>query len=457
MSQSKELETAPIGKLLLKFSIPAIIGTLVTSLYNIVDRIFLGRYVGEIGISATAVSFPLMMIMMATGMLIAFGTNSQISIKLGEKKQKEAEELLGQGIFLFFFQGLLITIFGLLFLEPTLRLFGATDTILPTAATYLGIVLIGTIPHEISFGVNNFIRGEGNPRIAMVTMITGGIINIILDYIFIAKFGWGVQGAAYATVIGYSISAIWVLYHYLSGNSVVKLKLKNFTMKWKSVKTVLIMGSPHCTMGLISSIITSLFNNQLAKYGGDTAISVNGVIMSFNSIWLMPVIGVSQGAQPIIGYNHGAQRHDRVKQTLIKSITAITIMCCVIAVGLFTYPEKIFELFIGQQNPKMVEMGIEGICIFLFLLPVIGYMIMFSNYFQFVGRPKISLFLTVFRQGIILMPLVIILPGYLGLRGVWFSGLISDIATLIITLHLTIIEWKLLNKKIATQPEPTKA
>lgn len=453
MSQTQELETASIGRLLLKFSIPAIIGTLVTSLYNVVDRIFLGRYVGEVGIGATAVSFPLMMIMMATGMLIGFGTNSLISIKLGEKKPKEAEELLGQGIFLFCFQGLLLTVFGLIFLEPILRLFGATDTILPTASTYLGIVLIGTIPHEISFGVNNFIRGEGNPRVAMVTMVTGGLINIALDYLFIAKWGWGASGAAYATVIGYSISAIWVLYHYLSGKSVVKFHFSNFTMKWKSVRRVMIMGSPQCTMGFIASIITSIFNNQLAKYGGDTAISVNGVIMSFNSIWIMPVIGVSQGAQPIIGYNHGAKKYDRVKKTLVLAILAITSVSILISIGMFSYPEKVFELFVGQSNPKMTEMGVEGICIFLGLLPVIGYMIMFGNYYQFVGRPKISLFLTVFRQGIVLMPLVIILPNYFGLRGVWFSGLISDIATLIVTVYLTVKEWKLLNQKIAIQLE----
>jgi putative MATE family efflux protein len=448
MPHKNELEYAPIGQLLWKFSIPAIVGTLVTTLYNVVDRIFLGRYVGETGIAATAVSFPLMLIMMATGMLIAFGTNSLMSIKLGEKNMEEAEELLGQGIFLFVLQGFIISVLGLLFLEPMLRFFGATDTILPAAKLYLGIVLIGVIPHEISFGVNNFIRGEGSPRIAMVTMVTGGLINIVLDYIFIARFGWGVKGAAAATVIGYSVSAIWVMWHYLSGRSKVKLYGRNFRMRLSTMPSVLAMGAPHCTMGLIASMTVSLFNNQLAKFGGDTAISVYGVMMSFNSISLMPIIGLSQGSQPIIGYNHGAKRHDRVKKTLLISLIAVTIMCSVIAAFMQTYPEKIFEAFIGSSHPEMIDMGAKGITIIYMMLPFLGYMILFSNYFQFTKRPATTMFLTVFRMAIIQIPLLLILPGYFGIKGVWYTGMLTETITLIVTIGLTIREFKRLNKLI---------
>jgi len=265
MKKTDELESSPISRLLLKFSIPAMIGTVTTSLYNVVDRMFLGHYIGSNGIAATTVAFPLMMIMMAFGMLIGFGTTSQISIKLGEKKFEEAEKLLGQGIFLFIAFSVVLTLFSLHFLKPLLHLFGSTKIIYPFASDYLSIVLIGTLAHEISFGVNSFIRGEGSPKVAMITMLVGGLANIVLDYIFIARFGWGMKGAAWATVIGYSISAIWVTYYYISGKSVVKLKLRNIGFTYQSVKSVVVMGSPHFVMNTIASLQMAIFNNQLAK------------------------------------------------------------------------------------------------------------------------------------------------------------------------------------------------
>ncbi|MGM0600608.1 MAG: MATE family efflux transporter [Candidatus Rifleibacteriota bacterium] len=446
MKQTSELENLPISRLLLKFSLPAMAGTIVTSLYNIVDRIFLGRFVGEVGIAATTVSMPMMMIIMAFGMLVGFGTNSQISIKLGEKKQDEAEELLGQGFLLFLLTSLALTSVGLFLLDDLLILFGATEKILPYARPYLGIVLLGVLPNQISFGVNSFIRGEGNPRIAMATMLIGGVLNVIFDYIFIAMFGWGMEGAAWATVLGYSISAAWVLYYYLSGNSEVKLYLRNFTMKLASVWQVMVMGSPHFIMSVITSVQMSIFNNQLSVYGGELAISVMGVLMSFNFIWLMPVIGISQGLQPIVGYNYGACRPDRVKKALYRAILVAIAMCTFFFAVIMLFPEYIFMLFTSDNRSDFVALGADAIKKFLCVLPLIGYLIITGNYFQFTGRPKISLALTIFRQVVFLIPMLLIFPVYMGLDGIWYAMPGSDLGALALTTFFFLRERKQLKR-----------
>ncbi|MBU1107686.1 MAG: MATE family efflux transporter [Candidatus Riflebacteria bacterium] len=449
MSQTHDLETMPVSKLLIKFAIPAITGTMVTSLYNIVDRIFLGRYVGELGIAATTIAMPMMMIVMAIGMLIGFGTNSQISIKLGEKSYEEAEELLGQGLFLFVVSSLIFTTVSLIFMKPLLLIFGATENVLPYAQTYLSIVVLGTITHLISFGANSFIRGEGNPKVAMGTMIIGGIINVILDYLFIGIFGWGMAGAAWATVIGYSVSAIWVLNYYISGNSVVKLYWRNFRMRMTSTWGVLVMGSPHFIMNVIAGVQMSLFNNQLARFGGDNAISIMGVIMSFNLIWLMPIIGISQGLQPIVGYNYGARNFVRVKKALNQALLVSAIMCTLFFLFIELFPSHVFRLFVSDSNSPLVTEGASAIQRFLVLLPVVGFLIISGNYFQFTGRPRTSLVLTVVRQVFVLIPALLILPEYFGLNGVWYTMPVSDGGALILTAFYFLRERKRLKSLIA--------
>ncbi|MDD3148389.1 MAG: MATE family efflux transporter [Candidatus Riflebacteria bacterium] len=453
MKQTRDLEQLPISKLLVKFSVPAMTGTIITSLYNIVDRIFLGHYVGELGIAATTISMPLMMIVMAFGMLIGFGTNSQISIRLGEKRQDEAEQLLGQGMFLFVSSSIIFTVLALLFIEPLLMLFGATEGVLPYAKTYLSIVILGTLSHQISFGANSFIRGEGNPRVAMATMLIGGILNVILDYIFIALCGWGMAGAAWATAIGYTVSATWVLHYYLSGRSALRLRLKYFKIRTDLLKSVLVMGSPSFIMNMIASVQMSLFNNQLARFGGDTAISVMGVIMSFNMIWMMPVIGISQGMQPIVGYNFGARRFDRVKKALFQANVIAIAMSTVCFILIELFPEYVFKLFISDGNSPIISVGVSAIKRFMLLLPIVGYLIITGNYFQFTGRPKISLALTIIRQIGFLIPSLLILPEYFGLNGVWYAMPTSDAAAFIITGLFLIRELRQLKRQINSPSE----
>jgi putative MATE family efflux protein len=293
--------------------------------------------------------------------------------------------------------------------------------------------MIGVLPHQISFGVNSFIRGEGNPKIAMATLLIGGILNVILDYIFIALLGYGMKGAAWATAIGYSVSAVWVLHYYLSGRSFVKFSFANCNMKLESVKQVLLMGSPHFIMHLISSVQMSLFNNQLTRHGNTTSISIMGVLMSFNLIWLMPVIGVSQGLQPIAGYNYGAKNPERVRKALILAIGAATAICLFFYMIVGFFPRFIFSLFTSDSNSAFVVAGADAIGRFLYLLPCVGYLIISGNYFQFTGRPKFSLALTIFRQVVFLIPALIVLPRYFGLNGVWYAMPFADIGALILT------------------------
>lgn len=455
--QTKELETLPVSRLLFKFAVPAMTGTFVNSMYNVVDRMFLGHYVGEMGIAATTVVMPMMMIVMAVGMLIAFGSNSQMSIKLGEKNYDEAEKLLGQGWFMFVVTSLLITVFSIWNMDALLTLFGASDQVLPYARTYAIIIMLGNVVHEISFGANNFVRGEGNPRFAMITMIIGGIVNIIMDYIFIVRMGWGMEGAAWATVIGYSCSAFWVLSYYLRGKSVVKLKFSNFKLHSGLVSRVMVMGSPNFIMNMIASVQASIFNNQLLKFGGDVAVSTMGVIMSFNFFWLMFVIGMSQGMQPVVGYNYGAQKFDRVKRALYGSFAAVTVMCTVLFIVVQVFPEYIFKLFISNGESSIMKIGPKAIQDVFILLPIIGYLVICANYFQFTGRPMVSLALTLLRQVVFLIPSLLILPKYIGILGVWYSLPLADVGALIFTLYFYIKELKVLRVLIAEQREKETA
>lgn len=455
--QTKELEFAPVGKLLVKLSIPAMVGTFVTSLYNIVDRMFLGHYIGEVGIAATTVAFPIMMMIMAVGMLIAFGSNSQLSIKLGEKNYEEADRLLGQGWFLLIASSLTITVFSITFMEPLLRFFGASDSIMDAAKTYTTIVMLGSVSHEISFAANNFVRGEGNAKFAMITMIIGGVINIVLDYTFIAIFQWGMAGAAWATVIGYTVSAMWVYSYYLRGKSVVKLKWKNFKIHKDLILRVLEMGCPNFVMNIIGSLQAALFNNLLVQHGGsggDTAVATMGVIVSFNFIWTMPVIGMSQGMQPIVGYNYGAKRFDRVKRALYLSYATVTVMCTLFFIWAQVFPESIFKMFVGNSSDgadRIMTMGPNALRTIMLFLPIIGFIILTSNYFQFTGKPMRSLTLNLLRQVGFVIPTLLIAPRYLGLAGVWYALPVSDFGALMVTIYLYIGELARLRKLISEQ------
>lgn len=432
MDHSKQLGEEKISTLLLRFSVPAIVGTLVNALYNIVDRIFVGNSEGYLGIAGITIGFPIMIVLMAFGMLIGIGSTSLISIRLGEKNKDEAEHIVGNALILLLTTALTLSIFSLIFIDPLLKLFGASQAVLPYAKSYLSIILFGNVFMAVGFGMNNFIRAEGHPKTAMFTMLIGAIINTILDPIFIFGFGWGIKGAAIATIISQMISAIWVLYHFMSGNSVLKIRFKNLKLNATIVKSILAIGMAPFSMQLAASLLNAIMNKSLTVYGGDIAISAMGIVNSVAMLILMPIIGITQGAQPIIGYNYGAEKYDRVRLTLKVAMIAATVVTTLGFIVTMLFPAQLVSLF-NRKDIELIKFGSYAMRTFLLFLPLIGIQIVGSQYFQAIGKPKQSMILTLSRQVLILIPLLLILPRFFNINGILYAGPISDLLSAILT------------------------
>lgn len=433
MDRSKQLGEQSVGKLLWKFSIPAIVGMLVNALYNIIDRIFVGRGVGLLGISATTVAFPIALIIMGFGMLIGIGAAATVSIRLGQKKKEEAEHILGNAFTLLVIISILVTVLGLIFEEPLLIIFGASTEVLPLAKEFVTIILLGVLLQNIGFGLNNIIRSEGNPKIAMLTMLIGALLNTIFNPIFIFGLHLGIRGSALATIVSQTVCSIWVLSYFMGKKSVLKLKIKNLKLNTDIIKQIVAIGMSPFLMQLVASGITITFNKDLQVYGGDTAIAAFGIINSVSLLILMPIFGINQGSQPIIGYNYGARNFDRVKKALKLAILAATTVCTLGFVIVELFPRAIISVF-SSNNAELIEIGSFGIRIFLIMMPIIGFQIVSANYFQAINKAKIAIFLSLSRQLIILLPLLVILPRFLKLTGVWVSGATADLLASIVTL-----------------------
>lgn len=432
MDHSKQLGEVKVAKLLLKFSIPAIIAMLVNALYNVIDRIFVGNSVGPLGIAGITIGFPIMLVMMAFGMLIGIGANSLVSIRLGEGKKDEAELILGNAMILMIVTAVVETVIGLTFLRPLLKVFGASAEVLPFAQAYMQIILVGAIFQNLSFGMNNFIRGEGNPKVAMLTMLIGVAINSVLCYLFIFVFGMGIRGSALATVIAWSISAAWVLHYFLFGQSTLKIRKRNLKLKKKVIGGIVALGSAPFALQMAASLVNTVMNKSLGHYGGDLAISGMGIVMSVLNLVMMPVIGINQGAQPIIGYNYGAKKPERVRETLRFAIAGATTIVCLGFVMVQVFPRQIIGLF-SSSDPELLKIGVYFIRSYLIFLPLVGFQVVSSGYFQAVGKPKQSAFLTLSRQLIFLIPALLILPHFFKLHGVVMAGPTADFASSLLT------------------------
>jgi putative MATE family efflux protein len=427
MNRSEQLGEEKIGKLLLKFSLPAIIGMLVNGLYNIVDRIFVGQGVGALALSGIAISFPFTLAIMAFGMLIGIGATAVISIRLGQQKKEQAEQIVGNAFVLLLGVSLFITLIGHIFMDPLLVLFGASSEVIPYAKQYLTVLLWGAVFQTIGFGMNNFIRAEGNPKIAMFTMVFGAVLNTILNPIFIFGLHLGVAGSALATVISQFVTAVWVLSYFLGNRALLKLRLRNFRLKWPFVKDILAIGVSPFSMQLVGSIVTVLLNKTLVSYGGDLSSAAMGVINSITMLIFMPIFGIGQGAQPILGYNYGARNYDRVKQTLKLSMIGATGVMIIGFLVVELFPVALMTLF--SQDQELIRLGSYGLRIFLMMLPIIGFQLTAVSYFQATGKPRKSLFLSLSRQLIFLVPMLLILPKFWGLTGVWLAGPVADFAS----------------------------
>jgi putative MATE family efflux protein len=440
MDKSKQLGQESIGRLLLKFSIPAVIGMLVNAMYSIVDRIFVGHGVGTLGNSATTVAFPISIIIMAFGMLIGIGAAANVSIKLGQQNKGEAEKILGNAFILIIITSIFVTFFGLVFEEPLLKIFGASKESLPLAKQFITIILFGTILQNIGFGLNNVIRAEGNPTKAMGTMLIGAVLNTIFNPLFIFVFHLGIRGSALATIVSQSVCTVWTLLYFMGDTSTLKLRVKNMKLNINIIKQIFSIGMSPFFMQLAASIITIIFNRSLENYGGDVAIAAMGIINSVSMLILMPIFGINQGAQPIIGYNYGAQNFERVKKTLKLAIIAATTISTAGFIAIELFPRQIMSIF-GSEN-KLLDIGAGGMRIFLVMLPIVGFQIVSANYFQAVGKAKISIFLSLSRQVIFLIPILLLLPGLFKLNGVWIAGPASDFLASLVTAIMLIREIK---------------
>lgn len=446
MDHSKKLGEEKISVLLYKFSIPAVVGMLVNASYNIIDRIFIGRGVGALGIAGITISFPFMIIIMAVGMLIGLGTTALISIRLGQQKRDEAELIMANGMVLLIVTSLLLTIVGLIFLKPLLYLFGASQNILPYASQYMRIILLGAVFQGIGFGMNNFIRAEGNPKIAMMTMVIGAVLNTILDPIFIFVLGMGLEGAALATILSQAVSAVWVLSYFTNGSSLLKIYKKNLKIKLHITKQILEIGSAPFAMQIAASIMTIILNNSLTTYGGDIAVSAMGIVNSIGMLILMPIFGINQGAQPIIGYNYGAHKYIRVKKALKAGIAAATVIVLIGFMATELYPEALIRMF-TDEDEELIRIGSQAIRIFFIFMPIIGFQIVSTGYFQAVGKPKQAMILSLSRQVLLLIPALLIMPHFFGLKGVFLAGPIADAGSCIVTGIWLYIELKRLDAK----------
>lgn len=432
MDRSKQLGEEKVLKLLLKFSIPAIIGMLVNALYNVVDRMFIGNGVGSLGIAGITIAFPIMIFIMACGMLIGLGANSLISIRLGEDRKEEAELIMGNAMVLLIVISLGISVVGLIFIEPLLESFGASEAVLPYAKEYMQVILWGTVFQSIGFGMNNFIRAEGNPKVAMGTMLIGALLNTALDPLFIFVFDWGIRGAALATIISQGVSAVWVLYHFLGGRSTLKLRLQNLRLDFSTIEKILALGSAPFAMQLAASLLNVVMNKSLTTYGGDIAISSMGVVTSIMTLIMMPIFGINQGVQPIIGYNYGAKKFDRVKEALKLGITGATAIVIIGFIAVRLFPQQMVASF-NRQDTELIAFGTRALKIYLAFLPIIGFQIISASYFQAVGKPKQAAFLSLSRQVLILIPAVLILPRFFGVDGILMAGPLADLTSSILT------------------------
>ena len=447
-----ELEHESIPRLVLRYFVPAFASVVIHSLYNIVDRIFIGQGVGALALSGLSAIFPIMTIMMAFGMLVGMGAGVRISINLGKKDFDRAEKVLGNAFIMVLLLSIVIMVMGFLIKAPLLRFFGVNSETYEYASDYLNIILVGTTFGMVGYSMNNMIRSEGSAKTAMYSMMISAGLNIVLDPIFIFWLDMGVKGAAYATVISQFALFIWVIRHFNSKYSVIRMKRINFKINREIVWNIVSIGFAPFSMQLAASLVFGTFNVQLIKYGGDIAIAAMGIIMSIAMLMIMTIIAVNMAAQPIIGFNYGAKNYTRVRQSLYIGLGFATFIS-VLGFGVGElFPKTIIKLF-NNDSAELMTIGTRGLRIFLMALPLVGFQIVAGNYFQSIGKAGLAALISLLRQVIVLIPVLLVLPIYMDLTGVWLSGPISDTISAMVTGTFLVLEIKKLNKTISFYKE----
>ncbi len=438
-----ELGTKPVGKLLAQYALPAIIAMTASSLYNMIDRIFIGQVVGPLAISGLAITFPFMNLSIAFGAAVGVGSATAISVKLGQKDYETAENILGNTVTLNLIIGVTFSVVCLLFLDPIIRFFGASEQTLPYARDFMQVILIGNVVSHIYFGMNAVLRAASKPKEAMYATMFTVAMNILLDVVFILWWGWGIRGAAFATVISQGLALIWQIRLFSNRDELLHLKRGIYRLKTDLVKNIVGIGISPFLMNVCACIIVIFMNNQFVKYGGDMAVGAFGIANSIGTIFIMFVMGINQGMQPIAGYNYGAMQMDRVLRVLKLSIfagTAIMTVGWLIAMLLPYYCARLFT-----TEASLIEMAIKGIRIDMLLFPIVGIQMVITNFFQCIGKVKISIFLSLSRQLLFLLPLLAILPTRFGIDGVWTALPASDFIAVTVAIIIMSVYMKKFN------------
>jgi putative MATE family efflux protein len=426
--------TARISKLLFDFSIPAIVGMLVNAIYNIVDRIYVGQGVDPLGIAGITIAMPLMMFIMASSMLIGVGANSLFSIRLGEGRRDEVEKIMGHAFVLLFIIPLVVIVSLFFFMDTILTKFlNASDAVFPYAKTYLRIILYGGVFSAMGPGINHFIRSDGHPRTSMFTQILGAVINIILDPIFIFGFGWGIAGAAWATIISQFVSFCWVMYYFNSPMTKLRFRLRDMRLEAGLCLKIMAIGFAPFTMQLAIGLVNILLNRSLSIYGGDIAVSAMGIVYSILVIIFMPLQGLNQGAQPIIGYNYGAKQYGRVRQTYKLAVLSGTVFVAAGFILIQLFPGLFIRVFRNEEG-ELLDMGIKALRICTIFLPALAFQIITSNFFQSIGKPIQGTLLSLSRQILFYIPLLLLLPRFFSITGVYAAMPLADGCSILLSI-----------------------
>jgi putative MATE family efflux protein len=445
-----DLGSKRIGPLLAKLAIPTTIGMLANSLYNIVDTIFIGRGVGTLAIAGIGIVFPIQIIIMAIAQLFGMGAASMVSRSLGKKDYERASNIVGNSFIASFIFGTFAAIMVFTLLNPILRVFGATENILPFARDYLSIVTFGFIFFPFLVSSNNLVRAEGDARYAMTVMLVAIGVNIILDPIFIFGFNMGIKGAAYATIIAQFCGFLYIILYYILGKSSLNIRRVHFRMRWRIIKEMVSLGFASFIRQVSMSFLIIVINNSLRVYGGDIAIAVFSVVNRVVMFATMPLIGIVAGVQPMIGFNYGANNMGRVRESLKTSVLSTVTIGAVFFILFMAIPSKIINLF--STDVELINNGVFSLRMIMLLFPFIGFQLIGAGFFQSIGKAKPSIVLSLSRQVLFLIPLILLLPLLLGINGIWIAFPIADLLAIIITGVLIYREMGKINK-LETVPE----
>ncbi|MCE5311334.1 MAG: MATE family efflux transporter [Acidobacteriales bacterium] len=423
-----------VGKLLVQYSLPAVISTSVASLYNIVDRVFIGQGVGPMAISGLALTFPMMNLAAAFGALVGAGAAALVSIRLGQGRRQEAHAILGNTVFLNFVLSSAYALVCFLLLDKILYAMGASPQTLPYARQFMQIILLGNVFTHVYLGLNNVMRASGYPRKAMaMTLLTVGI-NVILAPLFIFVFHWGIRGAATATVLAQAIGALCEFPHFLRPDSSVRFHLSCLRPNTRIIRDIFAIGMSNFVILFCASFVSVTYNLRLAHYGGDYAIGAFGIVNSLANLAVMVTIGVNMGMQPIAGYNFGARRFSRVRKVFrLAVLAASSVTTCGFLLGEL-FPRMVARAF--TVDGELIAQAVLGLRLTFAVYPINGFQIATSGFFQAIGRARISMLLSLSRQVLLLIPALVILPGFFGLSGVWLAGPVSDLAAALVALML---------------------